>query len=135
MDLLSPGDTSAMDPTDDQIEEMADEAHRLAMELTKGGGAPPLRRFIFTMRYNDYKPFLVAELNYHYGLSEGLFMGVFMERFDRMPTGREVDLMRRRADSYQAEVAESVEERTHARLARDDDGDRRRTRRRAKRKA
>ena len=124
-----------MAPTDDQIEEMADEAHRLAMELTKGGGAPPLRRFIFTMRYNGYKPILVAELNYHHGLSEGLFMGMFMERFDRMPTGREVDLMRRRADSYQAEVAESVEARTYARLERNDEGDRRTRRRAKKRKA
>lgn len=60
------------------------------MEILKGQiGAKFSGSYMTTLQYNNWESFAMAAVNYSHGMSEGLFMKMFMDMYNRMPTESE----------------------------------------------
>ena len=94
-----------MDPTDEQIRNMADRAHKDAIEILDGQtGIEFPQSFQTTTQDMKWRSFLIAEINYYWGMSEGMFTQMFLDEFDRLPKPSENEVRYKCAESYQDDL-------------------------------
>lgn len=64
--------------------------------------------FQTTIQHNNWKSFLIAEINYYWGMSEGIFAHMFLNEFDRLPTPSENKVRLKCAESHKNDIMDGV---------------------------
>ena len=91
---------------------MADRAHKEAMDVLDGQGESVFpQSFQTTLQYDSWKSFLIAEINYYWGMSEGIFAHMFLDEFDRLPRPPENEVRLKCAELHKNDITEGVTKR------------------------